>query len=158
QVEREVRTRRVEISELLQEHRAVVLGDPGTGKTTLLRYLAYSLAQGQIANFQPEIIGRTPELADCLPVYIRIGEYAQHLQANPQAPLDAFAPLSRQVRQLPLFDTLLNDAMGQGRVLFLLDGLDEIIETGQRREIARRIEEFARDHLQCRMIVTSRIV
>jgi HEAT repeat protein len=42
--------------------------------------------------------------------------------------------------------------------LFLLDGLDEIIETGQRREIARRIEEFARDHSQCRMIVTSRIV
>jgi hypothetical protein len=41
---RQRQARPVEVSELLQEHRAVVLGDPGAGKTTLLRYVAYMLA------------------------------------------------------------------------------------------------------------------
>ena len=89
---------------------------------------------------------------------IRIGEYSQHLQQNPEAMLDSFAPLGCQARQLPLSDDLLKDEMTKGRVLFLLDGLDEIIDTKQRREVAQRIEEFALSHPQCRILVTSRIV
>ena len=156
--QREGKARRVEIPELLQERRAVVLGDPGAGKTTLLRYLTYTLAQAQIADHQSDIINRIPDLADCLPVYVRIGEYAQHLQHSPAATLDTFAPLSCQARQLPLSDELLTDALDRNRVVFLLDGLDEVIAAGQRREVARRIEEFARAHPPCRVIVTSRIV
>ncbi len=141
---RKVESRPVEIPELLQERHAVILGDPGAGKTTLLRYLAYILARAQVSNYQSEILSRIPELAHCLPVYIRISEYAQHLQRNPEATPDAFAPLYCQANQLPLSDELLRSAMAQGRTLFLLDGLDEIIETRRRREVVRRIEEFAR--------------
>jgi HEAT repeat protein len=155
---REIKTRHVEIPELLQERQAVILGDPGAGKTTLLRYLAYTLAHRQLTNGQSEIVKTTPELTDCLPVYIRVGEYAQHLQHHPEATLDTFAPLSCQARQLPLSDELLKDAMDRGQVLFLLDGMDEIIATDRRREVAQRVEEFARNHQHCRLLVTSRIV
>ena len=48
----EVTARPVDIPELLQENRAVVLGDPGAGKTTLLRYVAYGLVKSQLANGQ----------------------------------------------------------------------------------------------------------
>ena len=119
----EVTARPVDIPELLQENRAVVLGDPGAGKTTLLRYVAYGLVKSQLANGQSEILNRVPDLAGCLPVYVRIGEYAQHLQQKPESTLDAFASLGCQVRQLPLSDDLVKDAMGQGRILFLLDGI-----------------------------------
>jgi predicted NACHT family NTPase len=142
----------------LQERRAVVLGDPGAGKTTLLRYLTYILAKAQIADHQSDIINRIPDLADCLPVYVRIGEYAQHLQHDPAATLDAFVLLSCQAHQLPLSNELLTDALDRNRAVFLLDGLDEVIAAGQRGEVARRIEEFARAHPPCRVIVTSRIV
>jgi HEAT repeat protein len=42
--------------------------------------------------------------------------------------------------------------------LFLLDGLDEVVDRGQRREVGQRIEKFALAHSQCRMLVTSRLV
>ena len=156
--QREAKPRRVEIPELLQERRAVILGDPGAGKTTLLRYVAYTLARSNVADAQSDIIKHIPDLAKALPVYIRIGEYAQYLQGYPEALLDAFAPTSCQARQLPLTDALLNDAMARGSIIFLLDGLDEIIDTQQRREVAQGLEQFAWSHPQCRVLVTSRVV
>ena len=158
QTQREVKSRPVEIAELLRERRAIVLGDPGAGKTTLLRYVAYCLAQSQIKDGPSEFITQNPHLAGHLPVYVRIGLYSQHLQQNPEATLDDYAPLGCQLFQLPMTDELLKTAMAQGRVLFLLDGLDEIIDTTQRREVAQRVEQFARAHAQCPIIVTSRIV
>src|SRR5262249_43598619 len=53
---------------------------------------------------------------------------------------------------------LLKDALAQGHVFFLLDGLDEIINPGQRREIAQHLVHYARLHPQCRLLVTSRLV
>jgi HEAT repeat protein len=158
ETQREAKPRRVEIPELLRERRAVILGDPGAGKTTLLRYVAYTLARSNASDTQSDIIKPIPDLANALPVYIRISEYAQHLQSHPEALLDAFAPASCQARQLPLIDVLLNDAMARGGVIFLLDGLDEIIDTQQRREVAQRLEQFAWTHPQCRVLVTSRVV
>jgi len=158
ETKREATPRRVEIPELLQERRAVILGDPGAGKTTLLRYVAYTLARSNTSDTQSDIIKHIPDLAKALPVYIRIGEYAQYLQGYPEATLDAFAPASCQARQLPLTDTLLDDAIVRGGVIFLLDGLDEIIDTQQRCEVAQRLERFTWTHPQCRVLVTSRVV
>src|SRR4029453_6613534 len=81
ETQREAKLHRVEIPELLQERRTVILGDPGAGKTTLLRYVAYTLARSSVSNTQSDIIKHIPDLAKTLPVYIRIGEYAQHLQS-----------------------------------------------------------------------------
>src|SRR5262249_53641230 len=158
ETQREAKPRRVEIPDLLQERRAVILGDPGAGKTTLLRYLTYILASSNASDNRLDIIKHIPDLAQTLPVYIRISEYAQYLQGYPETLLDTFAPASCQARQLPLTDALLKDAMARGGVIFLLDGLDEIIDTQQRREVAQRLEQFAWYHSQCRVLVTSRVV
>jgi hypothetical protein len=155
---RESKPRPVELPDLLQERRAVVLGDPGAGKTTLLRYLAYVMAKAQIDQWETEVTTRHPELTQCLPIYVRIGEYAQHLQYHPQATLDAFIPLSCQGRQLPLSEELFSEALQQEQVILLLDGLDEIVETGRRRDLTQQVDAFTRTHPQCRVIVTSRIV
>jgi len=150
----ETLSRRAEIPELLRVRRAVVLGDPGAGKTTMLRYVAYQIAQSQLGQAgTPALPG---EVADCLPVYVRIGLYAQHLKERPEATIVDFAP--QQNYQLPLTAELLRDAVNRGKALFLLDGLDEIVDTAQRREVAQRVEEFARQHDNCPVIVTSRIV
>jgi HEAT repeat protein len=158
ETQHQAKPRRVDIPELLQERRAVILGDPGAGKTTLLRYVAYTLARSNASDTQSDIIKHIPDLAKALPVYIRISEYAQYLQGHPETQLDAFAPASCQTRQLPLTEALLNDAISRGSVIFLLDGLDEIIDTQQRREVAQRLEQFAWTHPQCRVLVTSRVV
>src|SRR5262249_38551158 len=104
ETQREAKPRRVEIPDLLQERRAVILGDPGAGKTTLLRYLTYILASSNASDNRLDIIKHIPDLAQTLPVYIRISEYAQYLQGYPETLLDTFAPASCQARQLPLTD------------------------------------------------------
>jgi hypothetical protein len=166
----------VEITELLKEKRAVALGDPGAGKTTLLRYVAYRLAKSLLSGGgrESERVGTpalpgevadqtgTPalpsEVAGRLPVYVRIGLYAQHLQNNPDIEIADFAPLGCQMLQTPLPTELLRAEMKRGRALFLLDGLDEIVDTSQRREVVRRVTEFANKYPDCPVIVTSRIV
>jgi predicted NACHT family NTPase len=96
------------------------------------------------------------EVADCLPVYVRIGLYAQHLKDHPDATIAEFAP--KQNYQLPLTEELLRREMERGKALFLLDGLDEIVDTAQRQDLARRVNEFALNNPGCPIIVTSRIV
>lgn len=150
-------TRRAEILELLRERRAIVLGDPGAGKTTMLRYVAYQLANSNLNGERNEANPTIPqELADGLPVYVRIGLYAQHSRDHHDATIADFAP--HQDYQLPLTAELLQDAIERGKAVFLLDGLDEIIDATQRRDVARRVEDFARAHSDCPVIVTSRIV
>jgi len=160
---RETGTRSVEISELLRHRRAVVLGDPGAGKTTMLRYVAYGLARSLLKGEHREseqagMPALPGEVADCLPVYVRIGLYAQHLQDNPDSDIADFAPRGCQMLQMPLSAELLKAEMERGRALFLLDGLDEIVDTSQRREVASRVTQFASKYPDCPVIVTSRIV
>ncbi|MGE0822796.1 MAG: HEAT repeat domain-containing protein [Candidatus Binatia bacterium] len=157
-VRHERKTQRVEIPDLLRERRAVVLGDPGAGKTTLLRNLAYTLAHAQLTQIQVEVVKQHPDLQMCLPVYVRIGEYAQHLQHHPTATIEEYAPHGCQARQLPLSEELLKAALDHNQVVFLLDGLDEVIATDFRREVVEQLTTFARRQPQCRIIVTSRIV
>ncbi len=159
--QRESVSRRAEIPELLRLRRAVVLGDPGAGKTTMLRYVAYRLAKSLLSVEQPEEEqAGTPALpgnvADCLPVYIRIGLYVQHLKDHPDATIADFAP--QQNPQLPLTEELLREAIKRGKAIFLLDGLDEIIATSQRREVAQAVDGFALEYPDCPVIVTSRVV
>jgi len=178
---RETRTHSAEISELLSHRRAVVLGDPGAGKTTMLRYVAYQIAHPQIGDVcspafrrngsdeealppeggttnSSEFLKQVPYLEGFLPVYVRIGLYAQHLQDNPDDGIADFAPRGCQMLQMPLSAELLKAEMERGRALFLLDGLDEIVDTTRRREVARRVTDFASDETRCPVIVTSRVV
>ena len=172
-------TQRAEIADLLKEDRAIVLGDPGAGKTTMLRFVAYRVASEMLGRCSTGSVSdplldeesaaggagrsRSPyctalpdEVANCLPVYVRIGLYAQHLKDHPDATVAEFAP--KQNYQLPLTEELLLHEMERGKALFLLDGLDEIVDTAQRQDVARRVNEFASDNPDCPVIVTSRIV
>ncbi len=145
--------RPVDLAEVLHAPRAVVLGDPGAGKSTLLRYLASTVAGWD----PPGASSENRELAGCLPVPVSLGEYAQYLVEAPAASLEAFAPGACKVRGLPLDPDLLAQAVASGRVVFLLDGLDEVT-LGRRGLIADRIRELSDRHPACRMVVSSRIV
>jgi HEAT repeats/NACHT domain/HEAT repeat len=160
---REPSLRNIYFLHSFRQRRTVVLGDPGAGKTTMLRYMAYQLAKSLLNDEQGESEqARVPDLledvTDYLPVYVRIGLYAQHLQDKPDTDIADFAPRGCQMLQIPLSAELLKAEMERGRALFLFDGLDEIVDTSERREVARRVTEFASEYPNCPVIVTSRIV
>ncbi|MBM7083250.1 HEAT repeat domain-containing protein [Micromonospora humidisoli] len=131
----------------------LVLGDPGTGKTTLLRYLALTHARALISGEQVQ--GR-----DALfPIYLRIGEYAR--QGFPEVGIGEFLPgqLRRAECTLPGLPDLLRRQLDAGRCLVLLDGLDEIASAELRRGVVTAVTNFVTAHARQgnRFVVTSRI-
>lgn len=138
---------------LLQSHDGLILlGDPGSGKTTFLKYLALILAQGQGAAFG---------LGDRLPVLLPLSAYANAL-AEKDVPLGRFLPrYHREHRGLDLpLDALLGRELPRGGVLFLLDGLDEVRDLGLRNTVVERVKDFYDLHRRQgnKFVLTSRIV
>ncbi|RMF43778.1 MAG: NACHT domain-containing protein, partial [Deltaproteobacteria bacterium] len=143
------------VLELLQKHSGlIILGDPGAGKTTFLKYLALLLALGQ-----GEALGLGPRL----PVLLPLSDYANQL-SNGNVPLDTY--IETYYRQavsdngeFPVAK-LLQTALAQGRALILLDGLDEVRQEHLRRTVVDRVEDFFALQKQRgnKFVLTSRLV
>ncbi|MCX7840301.1 MAG: HEAT repeat domain-containing protein, partial [Anaerolineae bacterium] len=96
-----------------------------------------------------------------LPIFVRIADYADAFARQrtlslreflPDAFCDVPAPRDALAR---IFD----DALARGHALVLLDGLDEIVDAGDRASIATQIERFVAAYARQgnRFVVTSRI-
>jgi formylglycine-generating enzyme required for sulfatase activity len=138
--------------ELLHRHEGlVVLGDPGGGKTTFLKYLTLRLATGQ---------GDDVGLGARLPVLVPLSAYANALVQG-DVPLHRFIADYHQDRgvDLPL-GPMLDEALAQGGALLLLDGLDEVRDLSQRHLVVQRVLDFFSFHRRQgnKFILTSRIV
>lgn len=154
----EVSGPREELSNIVQRHRQVViLGDPGSGKTTLLRYLTLRFARAILAEperiLQPQELWeghnawQLPDLGPVrLPVLLRISHYAEARQNEPDLALVDYLPRYFAGLQIPYtteLGPLLRRLMEAGRCIVMLDGLDEIIDPADRRNIATAIGQFA---------------
>lgn len=116
------RMRRLPLHEWIGEaQRLVVLGDAGSGKSTLLRVIALDLLRNQV-HF-PELAARWGRH---LPVYIPFAQWsAQAARAGGMVGIKDI--VRRSIEQLltgSLAD-LIDQAIEDGRVLLLVDGLDE---------------------------------
>jgi formylglycine-generating enzyme required for sulfatase activity len=126
---------------------AVVLGDPGTGKTTLLKHFVLAATDPTAG---PRRLNLPP---DTVPVLLELRRLA-----DPAAGLRS-ALIGTVERVAPALDAAAFTArlLRRDHLLILVDGLDEIAEAGQRAEVSRWLEEAAAVSLPHSVfVVTSR--
>ncbi|RME37049.1 MAG: NACHT domain-containing protein, partial [Thermoflexia bacterium] len=155
-------TRRVSLDQALREHRRmVVLGDPGSGKSTFLRYVALACAEGPEAARERLGLDDPP-----LPILVPLAAYVLELKKRPQETglpplprpaLEEFIPRYFQGLGLPDLGPLFAHVLKEGRAILLLDGLDEVTSAEERRMVAQAVEALAATYPRCRFVVTSRI-
>lgn len=155
----------VSVNRALNEfERLLVLGDPGCGKTTLLKYLATVYAQD--LRTETKLVQARFELEETgyLPIFIELRKLGGWLsKAYPDndfsdGPDDLLAAYRATLpADVTLSEDLLNDYLKSGKAVILLDGLDEVASMELRRRVARITEAFTRRYPDCRYVLSSRI-
>jgi formylglycine-generating enzyme required for sulfatase activity len=157
-------SRRVPVLEALALHpRLVLLGAPGTGKSTLSAYLALSL--GEVAQGRRKSISRLGKwwkAGPLLPVRVVLREFAASLPKNIQKghAQHLWDFLKAELKRLGLSAQtaeLLRQTAQDSGALFLLDGLDEAREASTRERVLEAVTEFAASAgKNCRFLLTTR--
>lgn len=142
----------------------VLLGDPGSGKSTFVNFLALGLT-GQMLDPDGNWLERLTEQGwqhgERLPVVVTLRNFAQDVPPDAEGTAALlYDHIQHELTKWKLEDALpaIQDALDRGRALVLLDGLDEV--PGERRDLVRdTIHDFSeRCHPDNRFIVTCRIL
>lgn len=129
----------VNIADLIKDqNRVFVLGKPGSGKTTLLKYLGTRTLAEETQR---------------IPVFVNLRDFA----ASGSSLFD-YTVQQFQSAGFPAPEVYVSQLLETGTALFLLDGLDEVLQSDNERDrVINNVERFARTFSKCQVVVTSRI-
>lgn len=156
------------LAEIVRRHRwLILLGDPGSGKSTLCRWLALQTAQA-LQDQKAQVLvpagylrptknedPATPEALGParLPLFIRLADYVAYRWPpdGPERPPALADYIGQAAQNLltadPALSTIVADYRDKGRLLYLLDGLDEVTNLTQRQALVVEIEDLIRHYL-----------
>jgi hypothetical protein len=123
-----------------QHRRQVILGEPGAGKSMLLRQITLAYAQEGLAGFPRQLIPILLELH-------RLNENEESLQDH------LVQALGRQ--GFPNANRFIGSNLERGQLLLLFDGLDEVSQANRPR-VVQQIKDLTGQHRDCHAIVTCR--
>jgi hypothetical protein len=146
---------------LAANQQLVIVGDPGSGKSTFLRFIALTLAECVLSG---DAFTAAEELSIDqplpIPLYLSCWDLAEHLRQQRRANLDHLIEfVSERAHEAgwPISPADLEVALGTGRFIFLIDGLDEVPTEEGRHLASNLIEKFVAKYPRHRYVVTSRV-
>jgi predicted NACHT family NTPase len=125
-------------------NKLVILGDPGSGKSTILKHLAYNICSKRSINSQ---------LSDLVPVIIKGSEFAKFVSTTSK---NLSEYIINQIDKK--YELLFTQKLEKKELLVLVDGIDEINITSLRHDVVNRINSFIAQYPDIKIIVSSRIV
>lgn len=119
----------------------MVLGKPGAGKTTFLQYLAIQCDRGE---FQAHLV----------PIFIQLKNFAE--DALDEGNFSLLNYINQEFDRSTISQAEVETLLQHGRLLMLLDGLDEVPETAS-DEAIKQIRKLSETYYKNQIIVTCRI-
>jgi predicted NACHT family NTPase len=120
--------------------RLMVMGKPGTGKTTFLQHLAIQCNEGKFA-------------AHLMPIFIRLKDFARYTKIEWDFKLLNY--ISHELGLCGISQQELIEILKNGRALILLDGLNEVDADAQ-IQVVEEIQKLAQDYFDNQLIITCR--
>ncbi|WP_204139460.1 SUMF1/EgtB/PvdO family nonheme iron enzyme [Halomicronema sp. CCY15110] len=133
--------------------RIVIIGAPGSGKTTLLKHITLTYAYNTHRR-------RSRQVPTLVPVLLPLHKIRDDITAA--SPKDLPTVIVEQVKTLPKGKTLnlspqwFESKLLSGDCLVMLDGLDEVADETQRRQVSQWVDGQMRAYPEARWILTSR--
>ncbi|MGE0086392.1 MAG: SUMF1/EgtB/PvdO family nonheme iron enzyme [Desulfococcaceae bacterium] len=163
-VERDEKPRPLSALEAAKLNRKlVILGDPGSGKSTFVNHLALCLASHDAAEvcLTDRLAYWDKEECDLIPVHVVLRDFAGQIPDKKKADASVlweFVTSRLKAQKLDFAEKALEDALNRGKAIVILDGLDEIPTKEKRTFVRDSVAAFAERFDKCRFVVTCRVL
>jgi hypothetical protein len=140
----------------VEDHSMVLLGGPGSGKSTALRHLAWSHAAAYRGIYSDALLlssSHTP----LVPVSIGLRRLNESRRRHPDDTfLSSVIEVILRRDGIEVDSRMFEQLLHEQSMLLLFDGLDEIAMLSERKALVAEAEAFARHYPGNHMLVTSR--
>jgi hypothetical protein len=146
---------------LIRYPRLVIAGDPGSGKSTFLKYIALMLSQSLLTGNSGIALEKLclPEPLP-VPIFVSCWDLADFLKQQKRAQLSTLVEFIAErlaASHFPITPGNVEKLLESGNCCLLFDGLDEVPTDAARAVVSRLLEDCIQEYGDNRFVVTSRI-